>query len=1284
MDIESLNELAGSWGRFIGAQVVDSTIVLLLVAAIWFAVRRRVPAQFGYCLFLLVLLKTVVPGQLAIPVTGVTASVVSTAVLQTAVSVVSPPVPPNTVSAERSGEAEARSVSPASRFDTHVSSAPVSSSVTSLAPKSVRFALASFFPSITVLMLVWASLASLFLGRLVYTEWHTRRLIRRSKPVHPDTLPVSVDWLMQTARLRRRFSVCESRWAKSPLVCGLFSPVLVLPKGFFIRHTENQVCWILLHELAHLRRRDPLTKLFQKLIQCVFFFHPAVWIANWAIDRQREFACDADAVTCSNLPRRDCGEGFLTAVLQANNARTRLPDPVGLFNSKFLVKERLMRILSCNDEYRTGLTFGMTAFLFALALCVMPFTGCTPLQAQESETPDFTFVGVTRGLDHSLGTICHVLPIFERLDEVRIVTWYGPHGEEHSTSLTGGEGYSLINGGRSIKITAPVHAGREKLVLIGKWKMPWMFRALKPIEPGTTRILLGDHICKEGVDFEVNEMRGLITVLKPGLCDSSKPIRLNYRLRGEPITPRTLHTMFRGDRGMYAETVDYPGDESVLKRFMGMPQDRSFKGHDFANVEFTIAHHSAEDPDVYLLRSPVLREELQVCFVNPNKLGERFLFLTEGIDYQYDAEKGRITLISDKAKGQDHLCIQGGIDPSIMNLNRSLEKPATATLNGRSLKEGVGFTVDYKTGLVKVLDPAIYGVDVEFKLTAGNYTHEWGTKPSKPRSRGYADADDYDPSVDRDRTVGTNAVPTDEPMVYCLAQAYQTKGFLLGIGDRKKGPGHTRWLKRDEDYTYEEETGRITFLGDELPFDPDNGEWVFVSAVPHLDQYFLHDVPEKGGVSVEINGKELEEGVGFTVDYETGKVVVLDPAVKDRDAAFRLAAGGFSYSRGGSHSSKPRSRGFAEAEDYDPRVDTNKCVGTNATPTGDPMVFSLYKPFHTKGLIVAIGDRAKEPGDLRWLKRDRDYTYDEEEGLIAFLGEELPFDDDKGEWVFVHGAPYRHVFDLPKPVEKGTVSVTLNGEELTEGEGFTVDYETGRLTVLDPAIQERTAKYNIVTPSRIYHEKGSQSNSDTPELQRNPNTLKFSECEDYDPERNFSKSIGAGVSPTDDPYLYTLSLKMKTKGLLMGVTRKDMYGVFKWLKRDRDYTHNEAEATITLLKDDLYDRETERLFISGIPEPRNVHLFHKPLEPGSVQVTLDGRDLTENEGFTVDYAKGTVTLTDPRMSGGRMPECRINVRGVGETEEQSSGIFTKSAIFTSTSTGTATKSGVFRGTSRGK
>ena len=139
-------------------------------------------------------------------------------------------------------------------------------------------------------------------------------MIQEADPLLPECLPVDLEPLLRAAGLRGRVRWAVSARLQSPAVGGLIRPTIVLPPDLDDDLTAKQLSWVLLHELAHIRRRDLWVVVVQRLMQAIYFFHPAVHIANWIIDQLREYACDDAALAACQSSRRDCGEGFLTIV----------------------------------------------------------------------------------------------------------------------------------------------------------------------------------------------------------------------------------------------------------------------------------------------------------------------------------------------------------------------------------------------------------------------------------------------------------------------------------------------------------------------------------------------------------------------------------------------------------------------------------------------------------------------------------------------------------------------------------------------------------------------------------------------------------------------------------------------------------------------------------------------------------------------------------------------------------------------------------------------------------
>ncbi len=230
------------------------------------------------------------------------------------------------------------------------------------------------------IMLCWAAIVLGLFGRFCWNLWQTRRMVARARPVDPHSLPVDWDDLWQRAGLRRPIRLVAGPTLASPAVSGFFQPVVILPQDLLTSVTPKQLAWILLHELAHIRRADILVAAVQKLVQIVYFFNPAAWLANWAVDQLREYACDDEALAATKTSRRDCGEGFLSIVERVSRRRALAGAPLGMFTGKTFVKRRLLRILNHHRRLRPRLTITavvillVVAYLFGIAGAILGYS----------------------------------------------------------------------------------------------------------------------------------------------------------------------------------------------------------------------------------------------------------------------------------------------------------------------------------------------------------------------------------------------------------------------------------------------------------------------------------------------------------------------------------------------------------------------------------------------------------------------------------------------------------------------------------------------------------------------------------------------------------------------------------------------------------------------------------------------------------------------------------------------------------------------------------------------
>jgi beta-lactamase regulating signal transducer with metallopeptidase domain len=144
--------------------------------------------------------------------------------------------------------------------------------------------------------------------------------------------------------------VRECAAVTSPMVVGATSPVVLLPEGF-AGHPNDEVRAALLHELAHVKRRDYFTNGVCQLAAVPVNWHPVAHVVQQKIRRTREMACDEMAARemQSELGYARCLVTMARQMLSGGLAER--PEFVGLFSNNVL-EERVMRLM----ETKTALS----------------------------------------------------------------------------------------------------------------------------------------------------------------------------------------------------------------------------------------------------------------------------------------------------------------------------------------------------------------------------------------------------------------------------------------------------------------------------------------------------------------------------------------------------------------------------------------------------------------------------------------------------------------------------------------------------------------------------------------------------------------------------------------------------------------------------------------------------------------------------------------------------------------------------------------------------------------
>lgn len=369
--IEQLNSLAQVWWEWMGPMFWQVGVLVLVFGTVDLLLRRQLWPQLRYALWLLILIKLMVPPSFSLS-TGIVCQLRGPLEQRRSqLEMTSTPMDPP------KQESSLLVSTPTRDMDT-LSAPAVAPQFT---PEQVVLgdlvtARDPIRPSWQAyLMIVWLMGVGV-LGTWLIIKLRRLRRVYRDRSCCSDLPPWFGLLLAETAHklhLDRLPAIVLSRDIPSPAVFGALRPVLVLPEAALSRLSRRSTEHILLHELAHIKRGDLWVNAWYTLLQVLYWFNPLLWLLRRRLQHLRELCCDA---TVANILRERTGEYRETILESAQRLLIKPVTPgiglLGLFESSSRLRARLKWLEKKTWTYRGLRIVVVLALVGAMCLFMLP------------------------------------------------------------------------------------------------------------------------------------------------------------------------------------------------------------------------------------------------------------------------------------------------------------------------------------------------------------------------------------------------------------------------------------------------------------------------------------------------------------------------------------------------------------------------------------------------------------------------------------------------------------------------------------------------------------------------------------------------------------------------------------------------------------------------------------------------------------------------------------------------------------------------------------------------
>ena len=332
--------------------LLTSSVLILALLALRQLFRRTISRRMQYALWLLVLVRLLVP----VNVGTLAHNVLSAA--EPVQTVVEERLDTPVLYVQDGTERRPAQLLPGKESQGEPQSPP--SDAAQSAPADEYYTVTPTYRTVTLseaLTYVW------YAGMLIVGAWFLFTNLRFARALRKARTPYRVEGC--------RYPVYLVSALPSPCLFGVLRPAVYLNEKAL--QSPDALRFVLAHEQTHARHLDPLWSLLRGVCLTVYWFDPLVWLAAVLSREDGELACDEGTLRALGADERAAyGKTLLTLVPVCDKPQNPLLGATTMTSGKRSLKERITRIAE-DRQAKAAAVFAAVAL--AALVCAVSFTG---------------------------------------------------------------------------------------------------------------------------------------------------------------------------------------------------------------------------------------------------------------------------------------------------------------------------------------------------------------------------------------------------------------------------------------------------------------------------------------------------------------------------------------------------------------------------------------------------------------------------------------------------------------------------------------------------------------------------------------------------------------------------------------------------------------------------------------------------------------------------------------------------------------------------------------------
>lgn len=249
------------------------------------------------------------------------------------------------------------------------------------------------------------------------------------------------------------------------------------------------------------------------------------------------------------------------------------------------------------------------------------------------------------------------------------------------------------------------------IVVVARRVFPWQWKIPGSIQKDSVTVSFGEETGKRGIDYEVDEARGIITLLRQSCCCKKGQFFINYYYNNQQSPQSPFGTIRQWDLTVMTENEW----KEYIQQFPDIIQK---------NIIIHVDAEATFDPLIYTIPYVVIPHSLSVAVVSRDT-SKPVRNLEYKKDFQYDPDKSILKLDGSSTldRNREYLDIRAlpSYDAFVFHRLQPGD-PIAISLDGKRLQRDKDYFVDYAAGKIQLAQPISTKPGARFRIEAGGQT----------------------------------------------------------------------------------------------------------------------------------------------------------------------------------------------------------------------------------------------------------------------------------------------------------------------------------------------------------------------------------------------------------------------------------------------------------------------------------------------------------------------------------------------------------------------------------